>query len=167
MNKNKIFGFVAMGAALLLIISLFLPFVSYSSISQSLWKMKEGSRVLILLLSLVVIALYLFNKKTELSYITAGFVLFHMITIVIEAKGLEYLSVGFYFMVIASIAIGVVTFLYNEKEVTPLINLSFANMKNTVQTPNPQQPNMVGYNQNINNQNYVNPNNNNQNYPNQ
>ena len=90
MNKNKIFGYVAIGAAALLVLSLFLPYVSIFSISRSLWKAEDPSRVVLLLLSLFVIVLYLINKKTEMSYITAGFGTFYQICMIIQSEGLEY-----------------------------------------------------------------------------
>ncbi len=124
MNKNKIFGFVAMGAALVLIISIFLPYVSMFSISRSLWKSEDPSRILLILLGLFVIALYLINKKTEMSYITAGFGTFYQIAMAISAEGLEYFSIGFYLIIISSLTIGVMTYLYDEKEGLSIINLS-------------------------------------------
>ncbi len=131
MNKNRIFGFVAIGTAVLLIVSLFLPYVSAFSISRSLWKGEDPSRVILLLLSLFVIVLYLINKKTEMSYITSGFGTFYLICMIIQNEGLEYFSIGFYLILLSSITIGVMTFLYNEKESHAIINLSF-NKGNTV-----------------------------------
>lgn len=141
MEKNKIFGFVNMGAALLLIISVFLPYVSVFSISKSLWSAEDPSRILLILLGIFVIALYLFNKKTEMSYITAGFGTFYAVAMVISAEGLDYFSIGFYTLILSSLTIGVMTFLYDESKVTPIINLS-GNAKNKISNPqmNYQQP---------------------------
>ena len=101
MNKNRIFGFVAIGTAVLLIVSLFLPYVSAFSISRSLWKGEDPSRVILLLLSLFVIVLYLINKKTEMSYITSGFGTFYLICMIIQNEGLEYFSIGFYLILLS------------------------------------------------------------------
>ncbi len=162
MNKNKIFGYVAIGAAALLVLSLFLPYVSIFSISRSLWKAEDPSRVVLLLLSLFVIVLYLINKKTEMSYITAGFGTFYQICMIIQSEGLEYFSIGFYLMLLASITIGVMTFLYDEKKSHAIINLSF-NKGNTVnlqptqsQNNNQVQQQIVGYDQNTGNPIYSN-----------
>ena len=139
MNKNKIFGFVAMGAALILIISVFLPYISMFSISSSLWKAEDPSRVLMILLGLFVIVLYLINKKTEMSYITAGFGTFYSIAMIISAEGLEYFAIGFYLMILSSLTIGVMTFLYDESKSSSIINLS-VNKNN--QPVNTNQPSM-------------------------
>lgn len=124
MSKNRIFGFIAMGSAVLFIISMFLPFISMFSMSQSYWKINDGSRVLMLLLCICTVVLYVLNKKTELSYLTVGFTLFHLLTYAISAGGLEYFSIGFYLMFLCSIAMGVMTFLYKEKDGQALLNLN-------------------------------------------
>jgi len=124
MSKNKILSFVALGAAAVLLISLFLPYVSFFSESRSLWKIEDPSRVLILLMSIFVALLYAINKKTELCYLVAGYVFFYLITMVISAEGLDYFSIGFYLMLLSSATIGVVTYLYDEKKGEALLNLN-------------------------------------------
>ena len=116
MSKNKIFAFVNIGLAVLLIISIFLPYMSVFSMSTSLWKAEDSSRIMYILLGLFVIALYLINKKTEMAYITAGYGTFTSLAQIISLEGLEGLSIGFYLILMCSIAIGVITFLYDEKE---------------------------------------------------
>lgn len=146
MKKDNIFSIVAMGCGLLIILSVFLPYVSYYSNSMSLWKMEDSSRFIYILLGLLVIGLYLINKKTEMSYLTAGFGTFTSIANIISIEGFEGLSIAFYLILLSSIAIGVMTFLYDEKEATALINLSVSVNKPVMN----QQPMM--YNQNINQQ---------------
>ena len=124
MSKNKIFGFIAMGSAALLIISMFLPFVSAFSASSSYWKADDGSRVLILLLCLGVAALYVINKKTELAYLVGGFAFFHLITYAIAAEGLDYFAIGYYLMLLSAATMCVMTFLYKEEEGQALLNLN-------------------------------------------
>lgn len=124
MKKDNIFSIVAMGCGLLIILSVFLPYVSYFGASISLWKAENPVRILYILLSLLVIAVYLINKKTELSYLSVGFTLFNSISDMISMDGLDGLSIAFYLILLSSIAIGVMTFLYEEKNATALINLS-------------------------------------------
>ena len=124
MKKDNIFSLVAMGCGLLVILSVFLPYISYFGTSISLWKAENPARILYILLGLLVIAVYLINKKTELSYLSVGFLLFTSISDMISMKGLDGLSVAFYLILLSSIAIGVMTFLYDEKNATALINLS-------------------------------------------
>lgn len=124
MKKDNILGIVVMGCGLLLVLSVFLPYISYFSTSMSLWKAEDSSRIMYILLGLFVIVLYLINKKTEMAYLTAGYGTFTSMAQIISLEGFEGLSVGFYLILICSIAIGVITFLYEEKEADALINLS-------------------------------------------
>lgn len=129
MKKDNILGIVVMGCGLLLILCVFLPYISYFSTSMSLWKAEDSSRIMYILLGLLVMVLYLINKKTELAYLAAGYGTFTSLAQIISLEGLSGLSIGFYLILICSIAIGVITFLYNEKEADALINLSVSNNK--------------------------------------
>ena len=124
MKKDNIFSIVAMGCGLLIILSVFLPYVSYYGTSMSIWKAENSSRILYILLGLLVIGVYLINKKTELSYLSVGFSFFNSISDMIAMEGLSGLSTAFYLILFSSIAIGVMTFLYDEKNGIALINLS-------------------------------------------
>lgn len=136
MKKDNILGIVVMGCGLLLVLSVFLPYISYFSTSMSLWKAEDSSRIIYILLGLFVIALYLINKKTEMSYLTAGYGTFTSLAQIISLEGLEGLSIGFYLILMSSIAIGVITFLYDEKEADALINLSVSVNKPVTNTQN-------------------------------
>lgn len=139
MSKNRIFGFIAMGSAVLFIIGMFLPFISMFSMSQSYWKINDGSRVLMLLLCICTVVLYAINKKTELSYLTAGFTFFHLITYAISADGLEYFSIGFYVMLLCAAAMCVMTFLYKEEEGEALLNMNVNVNKDAIRPSNNPQ----------------------------
>lgn len=143
MKKDNIFSIVAMGCGLLIILSVFLPYISYYGTSISLWKAENPARILYILLGLLVIGMYLINKKTELSYLTVGFAFFNSITDIISMEGFEGLSIGFYLILLSSIAIGVMTFLYDENSAIALINLSVSVNKPVVANQmNYNQPNM-------------------------
>ena len=144
MKKDNILGIVVMGCGLLLALSVFLPYVSYYSTSLSLWKMDDASRFIYILLGLFVIVLYLVNKKTEMSYLAAGYGAFTSIANIISIEGFDGLSIGFYLILLSSIAIGIITFLYDESKADALINLS-------VSVNKPVAPQPV-YNQPMNNQ---------------
>ena len=144
MKKDNIFSIVAMGCGLLLILSVFLPFVTYFSISSSLWKIENPARIIYILLGLLVIIVYLINKKTELAYLTAGYGTFTTIGNIMSNEGFSGLSVGFYLILLSSIAIGVITFLYKEENAIALINLSLSVNKPVANNP-------INYNSNINN----------------
>lgn len=143
MKKDNIFSIVAMGCGLLLIISIFLPYVTYYSTSLSLWKMEDSSRVIYILLGLLVIGLYLINKKTELSYLTAGFGIFSTIGQIIALEGFNGLSIGFYLILLSSLSIAIMTFLYDEKEAIALINLSVSVNKPVVNNNQPMSQQVI------------------------
>ncbi len=160
MKRDNIFGIVTMSCGLLIIISIFLPYVTYYSTSASLWKIEDSSRFIYILLGLLVIFVYLINKKTELSYLTVGFGAFTTISNIISIEGFEGLSIGFYLILLSSLTIGVLTFLYDEDKADSLINLSVSvnkpvmnngmMMNNQQMNNNFQQP--MNNQQSINNQ---------------
>ena len=137
MKKDNIFSIITMSCGLMLIISVFLPYVTYFSTSVSLWKMEDPSRFIYILLGLLVVALYLINKKTELSYLLVGYGAFTTIANLISVGGFGGLSIGFYLILLCSLAIGVMTFLYDEKAADTLINLSVSINKPVVNTVQP------------------------------
>ena len=124
MKKDNILGVVVMGCGLLLALSVFLPYVTLFSESISLWKTEDSSRFIYILLGLFVIALYLINKKTEMAYLASGYGFFTTIVQIISLEGFDGLAIGFYLILLSSLAIGVITFLYDESKADALINLS-------------------------------------------
>ena len=143
MKKDNILGVVVMGCGLLLALSVFLPYISSFSITISLWDLEDGSRFMYILLGVFVIVLYLINKKTEMAYLTVGYGVFNAITQIISLEGLEGLSVGFYLILLSSLTIGVITFLYDEEKADALIHLS-VKVSKSIAT-------QTVYNQSINN----------------
>ncbi len=165
MKKDNILSLVIMGCALLIIISVFLPYVTYYSTSASLWKMEDSSRIIYILLGLLVMFVYLINNKTELSYLTVGFSAFTSIENIISMQGFDGFSIGFYLILLSSIIIGFLTYMYDETKADALINLSVSvnkpvinnnvNYKQPIMnnqmmdSPQPQiqqQPTITGYN---------------------
>ena len=140
MKKDNIFSIVAMGCGLLLVLSVFLPYITYFSISSSLWKMENPGRIIYIISGLLVIAVYLINQKTELSYLAVGYGVFTTIGNLISNEGFAGLSIGFYLILLSSIAIGVITFLYKEENAIALINLSVSVNKSNPVINNQQQP---------------------------
>ena len=121
MKKDNILGIIIMTFGLLLIVGVFLPYANQFSVTSSLWNILSSSRLIYIFLGIFVIVLYLFNKKTELAYLAAGYGFFNSISIIIEKGGFSGLSVGFYLILISSIIIGVLTLMYNEKKADALI----------------------------------------------
>ena len=121
MKKDNILGIIIMTFGLMLIEGVFLPYANQFSVTSSLWNILSSSRLIYIFLGIFVIVLYLFNKKTELAYLAAGYGFFNSISIIIEKGGFSGLSVGFYLILISSIIIGVLTLMYNEKKADALI----------------------------------------------
>ena len=121
MKKDNILGIIIMTFGLLLIVGVFLPYANQFSVTSSLWNILSSSRLIYIFLGIFVIVLYLFNKKTELAYLAAGYGFFNSISIIIEKGGFSGLSLGFYLILISSIVIGVLTLMYNEKKADALI----------------------------------------------
>ena len=121
MKKDNILGIIIMTFGLLLIVGVFLPYANQFSVTSSLWNILSSSRLIYIFLGIFVIVLYLFNKKTELAYLAAGYGFFNSISIIIEKGGFSGLSVGFYLILISSIVIGILTLMYNEKKADALI----------------------------------------------
>lgn len=124
MKKDNVLGAILMSCGLLQIISVFLPYVSYYGRTASLWNLESPSRLIYILLGLFVIILYLLNKKTEMSYLAAGYGFFTEISTIISNGGFSGLSISFYLILLISIAIAVLTFLYNEEEADEIISLT-------------------------------------------
>lgn len=121
MKKDNILGIIIITFGLLLIVGVFLPYANQFSVTSSLWNILSSSRLIYIFLGIFVIVVYLFNKKTELAYLAAGYGFFNSISIIIEKGGFSGLSVGFYLILISSIVIGVLTLMYNEKKADALI----------------------------------------------
>ena len=131
MKKDNVFSIVAIGCGLIIILSVFLPYITYFSSPYSLWKLESASSYMYILLGLLVIFVYMINKKTELSYLSVGYCVFTSISNIISIDGISGLSIGFYLILVSSIIIGVITFLYKEEKAIPLIcdNSSLNNEK--------------------------------------
>jgi hypothetical protein len=57
MKRDNIFSIITMSCGLLIIISVFLPYVTYFSTSISLWKLQDPSTFIYILLGIFVIIL--------------------------------------------------------------------------------------------------------------
>lgn len=85
--------------------------------------MEAPARFIYILLGLLVIVLYLLNKKTELSYLAVGYGVFSCLTHIVSLNSFSGLSIGFYLILLSSLIIGILTMVYNEKEADALINV--------------------------------------------
>lgn len=122
--KNKlIFRILGALASALIIVSVFIPFVSVTGYSQSLWQAHSSVGTIYLPIMIIVfgaigVIFFSINIKTELAYTSSGALLFFLImqTIPIIDQGtFGTLSVGYYCLVIGTVLTGIMAFLCNLK----------------------------------------------------
>lgn len=111
MDSNNVKKIAGMVCGILLILSVFLPYVSVrflgSTSSVSIMSATDTTlfKIAFLVLAVVPIVTFFFQKAKRVSYLTSGFVLSFVISTLDSADGFKNLSFGFYFMFIASVAL--------------------------------------------------------------
>lgn len=123
MNKNLIYKILGALSCALIIVSIFVPFISYEGFSQSLFDSYkilgyEYIVYILILACLLGIIIFAIGKHTEISYFTAGMVMFFILREVIEIinnNGFDLLGAGFYFIVIGEILLLIMTILSKKK----------------------------------------------------
>lgn len=111
MDKENVKKIIGMVCGLLLILSVFLPYISMRFLGStshiSIMSASDTTlfKVVFLIFAVIPIITFFFQKAKRLSYLTAGFVLSFVINTLDAADGLKTLSFGFYFMFIASIGL--------------------------------------------------------------
>lgn len=140
MNKRLVFRILGALASALIIISVFVPFVSVTGYSQSIWQTYKSLETLYLPIMIIIfgaigVIAFAINVKTELAYTSTGALLFFLVlqTIpVIESKTFNTLSVGYYFLVIGTVLTGVMAFLCNLKQKIKEVPKQEESVKNQV-----------------------------------
>lgn len=166
LDKEKTFKFIGMIAGLLIIIGVFLPYISYktsyASDSVSLWENESAVilRFAFIILGLIPIATFFFQKAKQLSYLTAGAVLsFDILQFgswlkLDTLKEYTHLSFGFYAFLLAGLALVVINVIENIDEIKSIF---VSEKKNNVVAPVMPVPNVAVPNANMaTNQNVAN-----------
>lgn len=113
-DKDSAKKYIGMGAGAFLILSVFLPYTKASS----LWETDATVfKILYLVLGLVPIITFFFQKAKRLSYLSAGFALSYVVMWYDAAEGFSGLSFGYYFALIASIALIVLCIMEDMSEI--------------------------------------------------
>ena len=111
-SKSLSLRIIGLGCVLLLIASMFLPFVSYEGFSISIFDGNSSLNYLpyvLMVYGLISILSFLLNKKTELSYLLVGGSLTYIITNTIGAiDQFNYFSFGYYLFLISTILLFIV-----------------------------------------------------------
>lgn len=123
MNKNLICRILGALASALIIVAVFVPFVSVTGYSTSLWETFEVSNslylpIMIIVFGIIGVIFFSLNKKTEFAYMSTGAITFFLVVYTIDVMNqgvFNTLSVGYYFLVIGTVLTGIMAFLTNLK----------------------------------------------------
>jgi len=121
MNNKLIFRILGAISSALIAVSVFLPYVSVTGYSESLWQIYKVINtlylpIMIIIFGVIGVIFFALNVKTEFAYTSAGAVLFFVVMQtfdVVNQGTFNSLSVGYYFLTIGSISTGVMAFLCN------------------------------------------------------
>ena len=139
MNKKLILRVVGIISALMLMVSMFVPFTNFEGFTQTFFKDFNDEYVayILNLLGLLTIIVFVLNKKKELAYITVGASLIVAIIYTITLKdNFSYLSFGYYLLVIAPILMFISVILYPKEEVIPVFNENKEEFDNNISNTN-------------------------------
>lgn len=121
--KKIIFRILGALSSALIITAVFVPFVSVTGFSQSLWQAHEATGTLYLPIMIIAfgaigVIFFAINIKTELAYTSSGALVFFLITQtipIIDQGTFKSLSVGYYFLAVGAVLTGLMAFLCNLK----------------------------------------------------
>jgi len=129
--KNKlVFRILGALASALIIASVFIPFVSVTGFSKSLWESNSSVGtiylpILIIVFGIMGVILFATNIKTEFAYMGTGALIFFLVvqTVpVIEQGTFNTLGVGYFCLVVGTILTGIMAFLCGLKSKKVLVN---------------------------------------------
>ena len=120
MKNRLVFRIFGALASALIIVSVFIPFVSVTGYSQSLWNANSVNTIylpiMIIVFGAIGVLAFAINIKTELAYASSGALLFYLVTQtipVIEQNLFNTLSVGYYCLAVGTVLTGVMAFICN------------------------------------------------------
>ena len=143
MNKKMIFKILGIIGGLFVVLSLFLPYVKSGSFSQSLWQIYLDNKqiylaIVIIIFGLLPVVLYAIDKKKEYSYMSVGALLFFVSSQLVNAISsgtFKTLSLGFYFMLVGTILITVITFISEKSSKVKELDEQIAPISNNISNP--------------------------------
>ena len=124
----------------MLILGIFIPYVSAYGMSRSLWDSEYTFfNILFLLLGVIPIVTFIVQKVKHLSYLTSGYALSISAFMLGQNDGFENFSVGFWFIFIAAIALLVVQIIDDWSAIKAIVPKNTARM-NPMPMPQVNQP---------------------------
>lgn len=123
MSRKLICRILGALSSALIIVSVFVPYVTSGQYTTNLWDMYEMSNslylpIMIIVFGVIGVIFFSLNIKTEFAYMSSGAMTFFAIMKTVEAinqDGFGYLSIGYYFLVIGSVLTGILAFICNLK----------------------------------------------------
>lgn len=123
MNKKLFFRILGALASALIIVSVFVPYVSSDGRTLSLWNSFGTVNslylpIMIITFGAIGVIFFALNIKTEFAYMSTGAILFFLVvqTVDIVNDGLfRTLNLGYYFLAVGAVLTGVMAFLTNLK----------------------------------------------------
>ncbi len=123
MNKKMIFRLLGALASALIVAGVFVPFVSVTGYSKSLWQLHaDGSLylpVMIIVFGLIGVILFAVNRKTEFAYSSTGAIIFFIIMYTLDNVNqdtFKTLGVGYYLLIIGAVLTGLMALLTSSKD---------------------------------------------------
>ncbi|MDO4963605.1 MAG: hypothetical protein Q4E75_05900, partial [bacterium] len=124
MNKKLIFRILGALSSALIIVSVFLPYVSALGYTKSLWQVHDAASslylpIIILVFGVLATILFMINIKTEFAYMSAGAILFYVVVEgvdIINQEMLGNMGLGYYLLLVGAIGVGLFAFLSNLKD---------------------------------------------------
>ena len=123
--KNKlIFRILGALASALIIVSVFVPFVSVTGYNTNLWQTYESTNslylpIMIIVFGVIGVIFFSLNIKTELAYMSSGATVFFIVieTIsIIEQDAFGSLGIGYYLLAVGSVLTGIMAFITNLRQ---------------------------------------------------
>lgn len=107
----------------LIIVSMFVPFISYKGTNTSLWdvyKIMNNEYIIYIVIACSILSILLFaiGKCVKLSFFTAGMVMFFILREIIDIvkdNSINMLGIGFYLIIIGELLLIVMTFINKER----------------------------------------------------
>ena len=122
--KNKlVFRILGALASALIVVSVFIPFISVTGYSTSIWESNQLTNslylpIMIIVFGVIGIIFFALNIKTEFAYMSTGAITFFLVmqTIdILDQGAFNTLGIGYYSLIIGTLLTGIMAFLTNLK----------------------------------------------------
>ena len=135
MNNKLFFRILGALASALIVVSVFIPFISVTGYSTSIWDSNELTNslylpIMIIAFGVIGVIFFSLNIKTEFAYMSTGAIIFFLVmqTIdILDQGAFNALGIGYYLLILGTLLTGLMAFLTNLKpkkkiqEISPVL----------------------------------------------